>query len=284
MKAAPFSYLRPDTVEEAVAMKAQHGPAARFLAGGQSLMPILNFRLDRPEYLIDINGLVELQGIEDAGDTIRIGAVTRHAEIARSDLVKTKLPLLAQCIPHIAHPAIRTRGTFGGSVALSDPAAEWPACCLALNARIVFRSVAGERVVEARDYFRGLYETARQPDELLTRIDIPAAAQGTKAVALELARRRGDFAIAGVLAQARMTDRKLDDLRIVFFGVGEHPIRIDDVERGIAAGETIEQVGAYVDAQIKPDDDIYQSGQTKTYLAKVLLGRAVDQLMQQDRA
>jgi carbon-monoxide dehydrogenase medium subunit len=284
VKAAPFSYLRPDTVEEAVAMKAQHGPAARFLAGGQSLMPILNFRLDRPEYLIDINGLVELQGIEDAGDTIRIGAVTRHAEIARSDLVKTKLPLLAQCIPHIAHPAIRTRGTFGGSVALSDPAAEWPACCLALNARIVFRSVAGERVVEARDYFRGLYETARQPDELLTRIDIPAAAQGTKAVALELARRRGDFAIAGVLAQARMTDRKLDDLRIVFFGVGEHPIRIDDVERGIAAGETIEQVGAYVDAQIKPDDDIYQSGQTKTYLAKVLLGRAVDQLMQQDRA
>ena len=284
MKAAPFSYLRPDTVEEAVAMKAQHGPAARFLAGGQSLMPILNFRLDRPEYLIDINGLVELQGIEDAGDTIRIGAVTRHAEIARSDLVKSKLPLLAQCIPHIAHPAIRTRGTFGGSVALSDPAAEWPACCLALNARMVFRSVAGERVVEARDYFRGLYETARQPDELLTRIDIPAAAQGTKAVALELARRRGDFAIAGVLAQARMTDRKLDDLRIVFFGVGEHPIRIDDVERGIAAGETIEQVGAYVDAQIKPDDDIYQSGQTKTYLAKVLLGRAVDQLMQQDRA
>ena len=220
MKAAPFSYLRPDTVEEAVALKAQHGPAARFLAGGQSLMPILNFRLDRPEYLIDINGLVELQGIEDAGDTIRIGAVTRHAEIARSDLVKSKLPLLAQCIPHIAHPAIRTRGTFGGSVALSDPAAEWPACCLALNARMVFRSVAGERVVEARDYFRGLYETARQPDELLTRIDIPAAAHGTKAVALELARRRGDFAIAGVLAQARMTDRKLDDLRIVFFGVG----------------------------------------------------------------
>jgi len=284
VKAAPFSYLRPDTVEEAVAMKAQHGPAARFLAGGQSLMPILNFRLDRPEYLIDINGLVELQGIEDAGDTIRIGAVTRHAEIARSDLVKSKLPLLAQCIPHIAHPAIRTRGTFGGSVALSDPAAEWPACCLALNARMVFRSVASERVVKARDYFRGLYETARQPDELLTRIDIPAAAHGTKAVALELARRRGDFAIAGVLAQARMTDRKLDDLRIVFFGVGEHPIRIDDVERGIAAGETIEQVGAYVDAHIKPDDDIYQSGQTKTYLAKVLLGRAVDQLMQQDRA
>lgn len=263
-------------------MKAQHGSASRFLAGGQSLMPVLNFRLDRPQYLIDINEITELQGITDCGDRIRIGAVTRHAEIAKSDIVKLKLPLLAECIPLIAHPAIRTRGTFGGSVALSDPAAEWPACCLALNANIILRSASGERVVAAKDYFLGLYDTARKADELLYCIDLPVAAPGTKAVALELARRRGDFAIAGVLAQARQNDLHVEDVRVVFFGVADCPIRIHDVERGVATGETMEQIGAYVDAHIKPDDDIYQSGKTKIHLAKVLLGRAVDQLMQRN--
>lgn len=280
MKAGSFTYLRPETVEEAVAMKEKHGTAARFLAGGQSLLPVLNFRLDRPQYLIDINEIKELQGITVQGDHVRIGAVTRHADIAKSEIVRSKLPLLVECIPHIAHPAIRTRGTFGGSVALADPAAEWPACCLALNATIVLRSSTGERVVAAADYFRGLYDTARQPDELLYRIDLPVAPAGAKAVALELARRRGDFAIAGVVAQACKSDRKLNDVRVAFFGVGDCAIRLPDVERGISNGEPMEKIGAYVEAGIKPDDDIYQSGATKTYLAKVLLGRAVEKLMQ----
>lgn len=280
MKAGSFTYLRPETVEEAVALKERHGTAARFLAGGQSLLPILNFRLDRPEYLIDINEIKELQGMSVQGDHVRIGAVTRHAEVARSEIVKSKLPLLAECIPHIAHPAIRTRGTFGGSVALSDPAAEWPACCLALRATIILRSSKGERAVPATEYFRGLYDTARRPNELLYRIDLPIAPVGTKAVALELARRRGDFAIAGVVAQARKNDRKLENVRVAFFGVGDCAIRLPDVEAGIANGEPMEKIGTYVDKGIKPDDDIYQSGATKTYLAKVLLGRAVEKLMQ----
>jgi len=280
LKAAPFLYVKPKSIDEAVALKERHGASARYLAGGQSLMPVLNFRLDRPDLLIDINGLSELRGVSNSGSGVKIGALTRHAEVAKSEIVKSQLALLSECIPHIAHPAIRSGGTFGGSVALADPAAEWPACCLALDARIVLRSSKGERRVEAKDYFLGLYDTARTENELLIRVEFPAVAAGTKAVALELARRRGDFAIAGVLAQAKKTGVRLENVRVVFFGISDRPVRLSAVEQGIAEGQPMETIHQAIDAGINPDDDIYQSGATKTHLAKVLLGRAVEQLRQ----
>ncbi len=279
MKAAAFSYAKPSTVDEAVKLKARHGDGARFLAGGQSLMPALNLRLDKPDLLIDINGLDALQGIAVAGDQLRIGALTRTAAMGQSEIIAKAAPLLARCVEHIAHPAIRTMGTFGGSVALADPAAEWPAACLALDATMIVLGPDGERAIAARDYFQGLYATALMTDELLLRVEVPVAPHGARAIALELTRRRGDFAIVGLLAQAVPgAGGTLSNVRTAYLGVSDRPMRLAALEQALTGAPNLDAARAAIEAGLKPQADLYHTATTKLHLAKVLLARAVTQL------
>jgi carbon-monoxide dehydrogenase medium subunit len=277
MKAAGFRFLRARCVAEALALKAEHGEDARFIAGGQSLVPALNLRLLEPRALIDIAGLPDLAGTRLEGDTLVIGALTRHAALGRDKLVAQYAPLLLEALPYVAHAAIRNRGTFGGSIALADPAAEWPACCLALDATMVFTGPAtqGERRVPAADFFRGLYSTALGADDLLLRVEVPRQRPGARSVALELARRHGDFAIVGIAATA--ADATLGTPRLAFFGVADRPLRFAAVEHALATQGTEAAVAALAQ-RLDPPADLYHSAATKRHLAGVLLQRAVGRL------
>ena len=217
MKPAPFAYERVNTLDEAFEMLTKYGENARILAGGQSLMATLNMRLSTPDILIDINHIDGLAGIEDTGKNIRVGALTRHVEIECSELITKHVPLISKAVDHIAHPAIRNRGTFGGSIAFADPAAELPACIVALDATLQLSSKSGERELKAEDFFRGLYETALQPNEILTAVSIPKITPGWKSEFMELARRQGDYAIIGLATHLKLENRKFGEGRLVFF-------------------------------------------------------------------
>src|SRR5262252_1136492 len=227
MKAPRFAYARPASVAEALALLDKHKDDARVLAGGQSLVPMLNFRVAAPKVLVDINRIAGLSGIKVTKTHVRIGALTRHVELERSADVAKHLPLGAAAVPQNAHPAIRNRGTFGGSCALADPAAELPACALALGATFVVAGKKGERRVAAEDFFKGLYATALKPGELLIAAEFPLSKPGDKSAFGELARRHGDYAMVGVAAQG---SKKA--LRVAFFGVGDRPeiVEADTVE------------------------------------------------------
>jgi len=234
MKPALFTYHRPGDLPEALALMGEHRGAARVLAGGQSLMPLLAMRLARPEQIVDINRIEELKGIRDTGDTLTIGALTRYNEILRSPLIGEFLPLIADAIGHVAHHAIRNRGTIGGSLALADPSAETPAVCLALNARVVARSAAGEREIAIDEFFDGLMSTALADDEILVAIRIPKRPAGVPHAFIEFARRKGDFAQAGVIL-APAHDGVPED-RAVIFGIGPTPWRSAALQAAIAGG------------------------------------------------
>ena len=193
MKAPPFAYVRAASLADVFRLWSTAGPEAKLLAGGQTLLASLAFRLSDPGTLIDISRVQELKGIAQAGDAVRVGALTTHAELGASELIRRHVPLLAQAVPLIAHPAIRNRGTIGGSLAYADPAAELPACCLALEATIVARTTAGERRIRAAQFFTGLYATALAANELIAAIEFPIAKAGERCVILELARRSGDL-------------------------------------------------------------------------------------------
>src|SRR5205085_5063799 len=203
MKAPPFDYVRARTADEAIALLAQHGEAARVLAGGQTLLASLNLRLSEPALLVDITGISALRGIERRGDRLWIGALVTHAEIESSVLVAEHAPLLAAAAPHIAHRAIRNAGTWGGSLAYADPAAEWPACLLALDGSVTLQGPRGRRSVPARSFFRAILTTAMEPDEILLGADVPVAGASDWFGFDELARRRGDYAAAGVAVAAQ---------------------------------------------------------------------------------
>lgn len=282
VKAPAFAYDRPPSLEAACELLAAQGTEARLLAGGQSLIPALNLRLSAPALLIDISGLAELKGIAVAGPVLRIGALTRHVELERSAEIARAAPLLARAAPHIAHAAVRNRGTIGGSLALADPAAELPACALALDAVIVARSRGGERRIKAADFFRGLFETALRPDEILVAVEVPVAAPETRSAILELARRHGDYAIVGAAVQAKVASRGIAEPRIVFFGVGDRAVRCLGVEAALE-GRAIEPATVTaaqnaLAADLKPQDDLQASAATRAHLARVLLGRALAQL------
>ena len=224
MKPAPFAYVRPESLEDAIGVLDEHGEGARVLAGGQSLMATLNMRLSAPEVLVDIGRVPGLAGIEETDDGLRIGAMTRHADVEASDLVASHAPLIASAMPHIAHPAVRNRGTFGGSIALADPAAELPACAVALGARMTIAGKSGTRTVDADAFFRGLYETALEPGEVLTAVEVPGIEAGWTSGFGELARRHGDYAMIGLAAHVEMADGRFGRGRLVFFGAGERPV------------------------------------------------------------
>ncbi len=281
MKPPPFAYARPATVDEACALLAEHGDNARLLAGGQSLMATLNMRLSSPDLLIDINRIDELAGIALDGEVLRIGAMTRQVEIENSPLIAEHAPLIAQAMPHIAHAAIRNRGTFGGSIAFADPAAELPACVVALGARFILRSADGTRTVAADDFFHGLYDTELGANEMLTAVEIPVIAPGYRSAFMELARRHGDYAMVGIAVHARLMDGAIGDAQLVYFAAGERPV----VARVAAAAidgkapseETFEAAAGALDQDLDPPADLNADPATRLHLARVITRRALVQ-------
>jgi len=279
VKAPPFAYARARSLAEVLDLLARHGDGAKLLAGGQSLIATLNMRLSAPQLLIDISRLTELSGVQVRDGLVRIGALTTHAEIERSPEIRKHLPLLAQAAPHIAHAAIRNVGTFGGSIALADPAAEWPACCVALDAQFVMAGRAGTRRVAARDFFEGLYTTALRPDEVLTQVEIAASGPQYRSAFVELAQRRGDYAIVGLAAVAKSARGVLSDLRLAFLGVGSVPVlargAMAVMEGKRAATEAIAAATQALSRDLDPGPDLYSSAATKMHLARALTGRAL---------
>jgi len=277
VKPAPFAYTRARTLKEAVTLLAKHKDDARLLAGGQSLIATLNMRLSAPELLIDINGIKGLDGIAKRGKFLEIGALARHTQVERSDIVAKHGPLIALAMPHIGHPAIRNRGTFGGSIAFADPAAELPACLLALGGEIVIAGPKGKRKVKADAFFKGLLETALRSQEMVTAVRIPVAGKNTRVGFAELARRHGDYAIVGLAASARADGKGLADVRLAYFGVGAMPVRAKKAETALAGGNIDAAVAAL---DLEPHDDVQATAKVKKHLAGVLLRRVAQQLME----
>jgi len=279
LKAPPFAYARARSLAEVFDLLAKHGDGAKLLAGGQSLIATLNMRLSAPQLLIDITRLTELSGIQVRDGLVRIGALTTHAEIERSAEIRKHLPLLAQAAPHIAHAAIRNVGTFGGSIALADPAAEWPACCVALDAQFVIAGKAGTRRVAARNFFEGLYATALRADEVLTQVEIAVQGPEYRSAFVELAQRRGDYAIVGLAAIAKCAREVLTDLRLAFLGVGPVPVlartAMAAVEGKRASADAIAAGTKALAKDLDPAADLYSSAATKMHLARALTGRAL---------
>lgn len=277
MKPAPFAYTKARTLKEAVALLAKHKDDARLLAGGQSLIATLNMRLSAPDLLIDINGIKNLNGIAKKGKHVEIGALARHAQVERSDVVAKFAPLIALAIPHIGHPAIRNRGTFGGSIAFADPAAELPACLLALGGEIDIAGPRGKRGIKADVFFKGLFETALRAQEMITAVRVPIADKNTRVGFAELARRHGDYAMVGLAASARSSGKGLADVRLAYFGVGDTPVRAKKAEAALASGDIDAAVKAL---DLDPHDDVQATAKTKKHLAGVLLRRVAKQLME----
>jgi len=277
MKAADFGYRRPGRLEEALRALAEGEGGAMALAGGQSLMPMMNFRVAAPEVLVDLGGIAELRGIRDAGDRVVIGAMTRWAELMASEVIAAEVPLLARALPEIAHPAIRNRGTIGGSVALADPAAEAPAVLLALEAEVVLQSLAGERRVVAGEFFLGHYDTAREPEELIVALEVPKAG-GLRCGFHEIGRRHGDFALAGAAVAVAAAERRVTEARIALFGVADRALRAGAAEaalRGAVAGDgtALDRAVAALE-EIDFAGDIHASAEMRRHLAGVALRRA----------
>jgi len=268
LKAPSFAYARPQSLEETFDLLDRHGEGARLLAGGQSLIPSLNMRLSAPEVLVDINALPGMAEIRQDRGVLRIGALVRHTQIEKSEEVAKHAPLLAQAVRHVAHPAIRNRGTIGGSLALADPAAEYPACMVAMDATIVLAGRGGERLVKAVDFFKGLFETDRQPGEVLVAVEIPAQLKDERSVFLELTRRHGDYAIVGLAAF------KGQETRFAFLNVGPKPF----LARGAASKASVDEAKQALRAELNPTADLYNSAATKMHLAGVLMDRAWNSL------
>src|SRR5258708_1973474 len=225
MKPAPFKYIAATSLEHALALKAEHGDDAKFLAGGQSLLPAMNFRLAQPAMLIDINEIDDLAGIRPSGGSTRVGPLTRYRTLQRDATFARLFPLIAEALPHIAHPQIRNRGTIGGNLSHADPASELPAIAVALRARFRVQAAKRERWIAASDFFAGALTTDLKPDEMLTEVELPSQTSRTGSCFTEIARRRGDFAIVGVAAQVTLGDHdECSDVRLTFCGVGEIPL------------------------------------------------------------
>jgi len=279
VKPAPFAYAKARTLDEAVALLGEHAES-KILAGGQSLIATLNMRLSAPKLLVDINGIGGLSGISLKNGMVEIGALTRHAEAERSNVLAQHAPLLARAMPFIAHPAIRNRGTLGGSIAFADPAAELPACLLALGGEVDIAGPNGKRTVKADDFFKGLFETALGPRDVLTAIRVPAASKDTRVGFAELARRHGDYAIVGLAATATASGSGLKDVRLAYFGVGNTPVRAKKSETALVEGKIDDAVAAL---NLDPSDDVQATGAVKKHLAGVLLRRVAAQLMETSR-
>lgn len=281
MKPAPFAYVDPRTVEDAIALLEEHGMDAKMLAGGQSLVPLLNMRLARPAVLVDINRVAGLDYIRDVDGTIAIGAMTRQRAAERSEVVREKLPLLHEAMTFIAHPQIRNRGTIGGSLAHADPAAELPAIALVLEAEFQIAGPSGTRTVPAKDFFVTYLTSCLEPSEILTEVRFPLLPPGAGWSFIELSRRHGDFALAGVAATLTLSNSgTIADARIALFGVGATALRANAAEAMLHGQRPSEQLFAEAGASAaqsieEPLSDIHASAEYRRDLARVLTRRAL---------
>ncbi|MEE2654652.1 MAG: xanthine dehydrogenase family protein subunit M [Pseudomonadota bacterium] len=280
MKAPKFNYIKAKSRHQALELLDSLGDEGRIIAGGQSLMPTLNMRLSQPDTLIDINQIPDLQRIAVENDIVKIGALCRHADIAQSPIINEHLSLISQAMYHVAHVAVRNRGTIGGSIALADPAAELPACAVALGATLAVESINGRREIAAEDFFKGLYETARQSNELLVEIMIPREKSDDVSVFMELAQRHGDFAIAGLACLARVKNKSFEKLRLVYFGSEDKPtLARKTADAVIGKTWSEKRRAAAIDAladDLDPMENLQGSASMKLHLQKVLTGRVLD--------
>ena len=296
MKPAAFDFHRASSLDDALALLAQH-PGAKPLAGGQSLIPAMNFRLATPSVLVDLNRVEELVGIrlrarperergepraqgrEPKAESLWIGAMTRHSAVERSDVVRRHAPLLAESMPHVAHPQIRSRGTIGGSLAHADPSAELPAVMLALGARFQLRSRGGERWVDADDFFTGLFATALEAGELLTAIEIPARPARSGHAFMEVARRHGDYALAGAATELSLgADGRVASVRVALLSVSDKPVFARAASGLVGQSPTHETIRAIAEAvreEVDPPSDIHADSRYRRQLAAVLTQRTL---------
>jgi carbon-monoxide dehydrogenase medium subunit len=280
VKPAPFAYARARSIEHAIALLGEADADAKLLAGGQSLIASLNMRLSAPSLLVDINGVPGLDTITVKDGHVTLGALVRHAQAEHSADIARHAPLIARAIPSIAHVAIRNRGTICGSLAFADPAAELPACMVALDAEFRIKGPNGERSVKAADFFKGMFETALAPHDILVSVSFPAATANTRVGFAELARRLGDYAMVGLAASAQSRSGGYDHVRLVFFGVGDRPVRASKAEAALASG-AIDQAVEALAGELDPPSDLQASGKTKLHLAGVLVRRVAAQLAEQ---
>jgi carbon-monoxide dehydrogenase medium subunit len=281
MRPAPFEYAVAADVDQAIGLLGQFGDEAKVLAGGQSLVPMLNFRLVRPRYLIDIGRIESLDYISVIDGDLHIGALTRQRTVERSDLVREVCPLLAQAIKHVGRQQTRNRGTVGGSLAHADPAAELPAVVTALDARLRLKSIAGERVLQAREFFQGSLTTALQPNEMLVAVEIPGWPIGTGSGFYEYSRRHGDFAIVGAAAvMQRDANGRVARVRVAVIGAGDRPFDAASIATDCLAGQIPDEANCNaaakkIGATVEPDGDIHAPAEYRKHLATVLAGRAL---------
>jgi aerobic carbon-monoxide dehydrogenase medium subunit len=281
MKAPAFAYARATSVNDALELLSAHGENARLLSGGQSLLPAMNLRLVCPEIVIDIGDLGELRGIAIRNGVVSIGAMTRHVELLESAQIAASVPLLAEAIRHVAHPAIRNRGTIGGSLAHADPAAELPACMIALDATIVVRSQSGDRRIAAVDFFQGIFTTALSTKELLVSVELPVAQGASAHFFHEFARRHGDYALAGVAAHATMDGPVFSKLRMAFFAIADRPVLAKAAAELVNVAVTAVRISEAAEAfgeELDPPEDQQASADLRRHLAKVLFRRCAEQL------
>jgi len=281
MKPASFEYLAPDSLDAALDILAHRGGEAKLLAGGQSLIPVMNFRLAQPSLLVDLNRLCDLDYLKEDGGGLRIGAMTRQRRLERAPLVPRLAPLLREAVPFIAHPQIRNRGTVGGSLAHADPAAELPAVAVALDARFRLQSARGERWVEAREFFAGLFTTVLDPDEMLVEVALPPPPALTGWAFLEVARRHGDYAQVGIAARVTLDEGgRCREARLVYLSVGDGPVEAREAARMLAGTDLSDEATAAASDkasrdEMDPTGDIHASADFKRHLARVLTGRAL---------
>jgi CO/xanthine dehydrogenase FAD-binding subunit len=278
MKPAKFEYVAPTTVDAAVeALRAAHGDG-KILAGGQSLLPLLNFRMARPAVLVDLNGIKELSFIELRGGHIAIGALTRHREIEQSPLIASKLPVMAAAMRHVAHLAIRNRGTIGGSLSHADPAAELPMLSLFYEAKLSVQGPAGRRTIDAEDFFVDALTNCLEPEEIVVEIEFPVLQHDGWAFE-EVARRFGDFALASIAVSVRRSRSAIEDARIAVMGVADTPLRLREIEREICSIEvddhTPDRFSELVTSGVTPNGDLHASAEYRTHLLEQLAKRAM---------
>jgi aerobic carbon-monoxide dehydrogenase medium subunit len=285
MKPAPFKFYSPDTLDEVLDLLHEHGSDAKLLAGGQSLVPAMNFRVVAPNMLVDLNRIEELDFIREDQGTLHVGAMTRERRLEFDPLIASWAPLMAEAIPQLAHPQIRNRGTIGGSLANADPAAEQPVITLTLNARFRARSRSGERWIEAPDFFTGIFSTALAPDEILIEIEIPPSQARTGWSFLEVAPRRGDYALMGIAALITLDDHNIcKKARLVYLNAGDGPVdakeAADRLQGHELKDEIIDEAAILAsEKEISPSGNVHASPEFQRHLARVLTGRALKQAL-----
>ena len=291
MKPAPFDYLAPSTLDEALAVMDEHGFNAKLLAGGQSLIPTMNFRLAQPSLLVDLNNVEALTKLHpDESRGVRIGAMVRHSQVEHSQVVRELAPLLHEVMPHIAHPQIRNRGTIGGSLAHADPASELPVVMVALQAGFKLRSLGGERWVNARDFFEALFTTAIEPEEILVAVAVPPKLPNTGYAFLEMARRHGDYAQAGAAAVVTLDDKgAIHEVHLVYLNAGEIPMVAQQAAAmltgEVPTQELLSEAAHFAsENEIEPTADIHDTAEYKRHLAFVLGKRALSRAVTNAKA